>query len=206
MKVIVGLGNPGRVYANSRHNVGFRCLNHFAKRHGLSFDRSQARSRLALGKVAGEELVLAKPRTFMNLCGQAVAPLVGNFGVSPANLVVIYDDLDLPLGRIRIRERGSSGGHKGMKSIIDLLGSRDFPRIRVGIGCPEEAGMKESDAASYVLGDFAPQERPAIEEVTARVADALDCILSQGIAAAMNRYNSPVWPDCFPRFSQMWEQ
>lgn len=194
MKLIVGLGNPGRLYANNRHNVGFQCLNWFARSQGISLAQRRARARLGVGEIAGAKVILAKPRTFMNLSGQAVAALVAKFGVSPADLLVIYDDLDLPLGKIRIRQRGGSGGHNGMKSIIAHLGSRDFPRIRVGIAPLQEdeatAIPKEATKTpEYVLSDFTPQEKPVIKEVCAKVADAISCLLTEGIAAAMNKYN-----------------
>ena len=192
MKLIVGLGNPGRIYADNRHNLGFQCLNTFARRHGISLDRVKARSRVGAGEVAGERVVLARPRTFMNLSGEAVAALLPAFSASPHDLVVIHDDLDLPLGMIRIRERGGSGGHNGVKSIISSLGSQDFARIRVGIAPAGDAEAEQkAEAIEYVLGDFTPEERPRLKEVCARAADALYCLLEEGITAAMNRYNRP---------------
>jgi PTH1 family peptidyl-tRNA hydrolase len=130
-----------------------------------------------------KRVVLAKPRTFMNLSGQAVSRLVRQFNVPLEDLVVICDDLDLPLGKVRIRQRGGSAGHKGMESISDSLGSQDFPRIRVGIGRPD------GDEISYVLSDFTAEEKDVVKEAVAEVADALYCILTEGIEAAMNRYN-----------------
>ena len=183
MKLIVGLGNPGRVYVNNRHNVGFRCINYFARAHRIPIRERRARARLGIGEVAGKRVVLAKTRTYMNLSGQAVSRLVRHFTVPLEDLVVICDDLDLPLGKVRIRERGGSGGHKGMESIIDSLGSQDFPRIRVGIGRPD------GDEISYVLSDFTAGEREVVKEAVAKVAEALHCILTEGIEAAMNRYN-----------------
>jgi len=183
MKLIVGLGNPGRIYVNNRHNVGIRCINYFARVHRIPVRERRARAKLGIGEVAGKRVVLAKTRTYMNLSGQAVSRLVRHFTVPLEDLVVICDDLDLPLGKVRIRERGGSGGHKGMESIIDSLGSQDFPRIRVGIGRPD------GDEISYVLSDFNAAEREVVKEAVAKVADALHCILTEGIEAAMNRYN-----------------
>jgi len=183
MKLIVGLGNPGRAYANSRHNVGFRCVSHFARLNRISLARHQQRARVGAGVVAGTGVVVAKPRTFMNLSGEAVARLAHRFGVPLEDLVVIHDDMDLPLGKVRIRLRGSSAGHNGIQSIIDSMGSRDFARIRVGIGRPD------GDEVSYVLSDFTAAEKGAIEEAIATVSDAIRCILAEGIEAAMNRYN-----------------
>jgi len=192
MKLIVGLGNPGKAYAHNRHNVGFQCLNYFARLHSIRFDHRQCRARVGIGEVSGEKLLLAKPFTFVNLSGQAVACLVRKHKVPLSNLLVIYDDLDLPLGKIRLRQSGGSGGHKGMNSIISALGSEDFPRIRVGIGRPQAEGKPSNDEdliVSYVLSDFSPQEEAIIKPVIARAADAIDCFLSQGIEAAMNRFN-----------------
>jgi PTH1 family peptidyl-tRNA hydrolase len=191
MKLIVGSGNPGKAYAHNRHNVGFRCLNYFAKHHSISFDRRQCQARIGIGEVEGETLLLAKPRTFVNLSGKAVGCLVRKHDIPLSNLVVIYDDLDLPLGKIRLRQSGGSGGHKGMESIIAALGSEDFARIRVGIGRPqvEERSNNEDAVVNHVLSDFSPQEDKAVKAVIATVAEAVDCFLSRGIEAAMSRFN-----------------
>jgi len=191
MKLIVGLGNPGKTYAHNRHNVGFRCLNYFARLHSIRFDHRQCHARVGLTKIRGERLLLAKPRAFVNLSGKSVAGLVHKHDIPLSTLLVIYDDLDLPLGRIRLRQSGSSAGHKGMNSIISALGSEDFPRIRVGIGRPqgEKQSISEDAIVNYVLSDFSPQEEAAIKPVIAKVAEALDCFLTQGIEAAMNKFN-----------------
>ena len=191
MKLIVGLGNPGKTYARNRHNIGFECLNHFARLHSVRFDRRQCQARVGIGKVRGEKLLLAKPGTFVNLSGQSVAGLVHKYAIPLSDLLVIYDDLDLPLGKIRLRQSGSSGGHKGMNSIISALGRKDFPRIRVGIGRRqvEEQSISEDAIVSYVLSDFSPQEEATIKPVIAKVAEAIDCFLTQGIEAAMSKFN-----------------
>jgi len=191
MKLIVGLGNPGKTYARNRHNVGFQCLNHFARLHSIAFDRRQCQARVGIGKIRGEKLLLARPGTFVNLSGKSVACLVRKHNIPLIDLLVIYDDLDLPLGRIRLRQSGSSGGHKGMNSIISALGSEDFSRIRVGIGRPqpEKQSMSEDVVVSYVLSDFSPEEEAIIKPVTAGVSEAIDCFLAQGIKAAMNKFN-----------------
>jgi PTH1 family peptidyl-tRNA hydrolase len=191
MKLIVGLGNPGKTYAHNRHNVGFQCLNYFARFYSIRFDRRQCQARVGLGEVRGEKLLLAKPQTFVNLSGQSVACLVHKHHISLSDLLVIYDDLDLPLGKIRVRQSGSSGGHKGMNSIISTLGSEDFPRIRVGIGRPQTEGQSISEDAivNYVLNDFTPQEEAIIKSVIAQVSEAIDCFLTQGIEAAMSKFN-----------------
>jgi PTH1 family peptidyl-tRNA hydrolase len=186
--VIVGLGNPGEEYAKTRHNLGFQSVNELARRHGLTFDDKRAKARIAAGQIAGQRVALARPFTYMNLIGQAVVGLCQWYKVDTArDLLVIYDDLDLPFGVLRLRERGSAGTHNGMKSVIGQLGSQIFPRIRVGIG----QGPPGRDAASYVLGRFTREEEAALPDIHARVADAVETILREGFTAAMNRYNGP---------------
>ncbi len=190
MKLIVGLGNPGRIHAHNRHNVGFMCLSHFARTQAISFDRKQGRARVGTGVVAGSKVVVARPQTYMNLSGQSVDRLVKRFNIDLANLVVIHDDLDLPLGKIRIRHGGGSGGHKGIDSIITHLNSEDFTRLRVGIGRPATAeGISEADIVAYVLTDFTPDEKQTIAQVVPRVSDAILCLVTEGLTPAMNRYN-----------------
>ena len=191
MKLIVGLGNPGKVYAHNRHNIGFHCLNYFAKRHSIRFDRRQCNSRIGVGEVAGNKLLLAKPYTFVNLSGKAVECLTHKHDIPLSDLLIIYDDLDLPLGRVRIRQGGGSGGHKGMKSIISAVESGNFPRIRVGIGRPQvdELSGDEDVIVSYVLGGFSPQEEEIIESAIATVAEALDYFLNHGVEATMSKFN-----------------
>jgi len=192
MKLIVGLGNPGRHYVNNRHNAGFKCVDLFAREHGISLTQRGARSKLGTGEVANTRIVVAKPQTFMNLSGEAVSALARRYKLSSKDILVIYDDLDLPLGKIRIREKGSSGGHNGLKSIISRLGTQDFPRIRVGISPAEgsdNAAAPEVDAIEHVLSDFTDAEKTVMREVYLRVAAAIECVLSEGLAAAMNKYN-----------------
>jgi PTH1 family peptidyl-tRNA hydrolase len=183
-KLIVGLGNPGRKYAYNRHNVGFQCLDRLAQAHGLSFTQRRAKASLALGEIADVRVVLAKPLTYMNHSGQAVRPLLSFYKLSLEDILVIHDDLDLPLGTTRLRPEGGSGGHKGMRSIIEALGSQAFPRLRVGIGRPPG-----NDAVSYVLSDFTADEQITLESVYERVVAAVELFLREGIEAAMNAYN-----------------
>lgn len=183
--LIVGLGNPGPEYARHRHNAGFQCLERLAEAHGLSFDRLQHKARVALGTIAGADVILAKPLSFMNLSGQPVRSLVHHYRIPFSRLLVIHDDLDLPLGTIRLRPQGGSGGHRGMTSVIEALGSRDFPRLRVGIGRPPP-GLDPTD---HVLSDFTTGELPVIEGVYERVVAAVACFLTDGIEVAMSRYN-----------------
>jgi PTH1 family peptidyl-tRNA hydrolase len=191
MTLIVGLGNPGKTYSRNRHNVGFQCLNHFARLHSIHFYHRQCQARVGIGKMSGEKLVLARPGTFMNVSGKSVACLVNKHRIALSDLLVIHDDLDLPPGKIRLRQSGSSGGHKGMNSIIAALRSEDFPRIRVGIGRPqgERQSMSEDAVVSYVLSDFSRQEEAIIKPVIARVSEAIDCFLTEGMTAAMNKFN-----------------
>ncbi len=193
-KVIVGLGNPGTQYARSRHNVGFLCLDRLASLHRLSFNQRYAHSDVATGRIDGVEAVLAKPRTYMNLSGNAVLGLLARHRVKPADLIVIYDDMDLPLGKIRLRGSGSAGGHKGMLSIIGCIGTQEFTRIRVGIGRPGEIAMEDGTegrgAIHHVLGPFRPDELPVLEEALERAIEALGVVLSRGLVAAMNVFNA----------------
>ena len=189
MKLIVGLGNPGRGYANNRHNLGFMCLSHFARAQGIKLDKKQGKARIGTGEVAGNPVVVARPQTYMNLSGQAVSLLVRRYDVSFDNLIVIHDDLDLPLGKIRIRQGGSSGGHKGIDSIITCLKSPDFLRLRVGIGRTAAAEPSEDDIIAYVLSDFTPDEKQTVARVIPMVSEAIYCLITEGLTAAMNRYN-----------------
>jgi PTH1 family peptidyl-tRNA hydrolase len=191
MKLIVGLGNPGKIYAHNRHNVGFQCLNYFARLHSIRFDHRQCRARVGIGELGDEKLLLAKPRTFVNLSGKSVACLVHKHDIPLSDLLLIYDDLDLPLCKMRLRQSGSSGGHKGMNSIISALGSEDFPRIRVGIGRPQAEGqpINEDAIVNYVLSDFSPREEIVIKPVIIEVAEAIDFFINEGIVATMSKFN-----------------
>lgn len=183
--LVVGLGNPGRRYGRNRHNVGFQCVDHVARAHGLTFDKRRNRGRLALGEIEGRAVILLKPQTFMNESGRSVAPVSRFYRVPTKRLLVIFDELDLPLGSVRLRPKGGSGGHKGMHSVIAQLGSREFPRVRIGIGRPPG----RMDPADYVLQDFRDDERPVIEEVHDWVVGAVESWLRDGVEIAMTRYN-----------------
>lgn len=212
MKLIVGLGNPGKQYEHNRHNVGFQIVDLLAERHGLRFDVKQGKAKAALGSVTvpvGVEqvalapepgaplvsrpllqtvrVVLGKPQTFMNLAGPSVAALLRFYKIVPTDLLVIYDELDLPLGTLRLRPAGGAGGHNGIKSIIGALGSGDFSRLRLGIDRPPG----RMDPAAYVLQDFSPQQETLIAPARVRAVDACQHWLAYGITAAMNAYNMP---------------
>lgn len=180
--MIVGLGNPGRAYAHTKHNVGFDIIDILAKKRKARILSRQSRALVGSFENFGEQILLVKPQTYMNESGQSVGDLVRKHKMDPDDVLVVYDDMDLPLGKIRIRMRGSSGGHKGMKSIISHLHSEDFPRMRIGIG-------RSGEAIDHVLSRFNRKDRQIIEVTIQQAADALDMILEEGIEAAMNMYN-----------------
>lgn len=192
MKLIVGLGNPGADYARTRHNIGFDSLSHFARRYKIPLDVKLGHARTGRGEIQKVPVILARPYTFMNRSGGAVRALRDKFNIAPADIIVIHDDMDLPLGKLRIRLDGSSAGHKGIESIVSELGSRDFIRIRIGIGHPangEEETRDEKEVIDYVLTHFAPEEKPVVDEVIAHVGNALLTLLTEGLETAMNRFN-----------------
>lgn len=189
MKLIVGLGNPGQSYANNRHNIGFICLRYFARTQGIKLDQKKALARIGQGTVAGNKIVLARPQTFMNNSGQSVSRLLRIFRANPKDLLVIHDDLDLPLAKIRLSFGSGSGGHKGINSIIQELGTQEFNRIRVGIGRPAKPNPTEEDIIAYVLSNFTPEEKQAINQVIPKVNEAILCLLTEGLTSAMNRFN-----------------
>ncbi len=178
----MGLGNPGRTYAHTKHNIGFDVLDEFAKRKNVRILGRSHRALIGRFEHYGEEILLVKPQTFMNESGQAVSAIARKYNLEPDSFLVVYDDMDLPPGKIRIRPSGSSGGHKGMNSIIGHLHSQDFPRIRIGIG-------HQGEAIDHVLSRFSRKDRQMMDQVIKDAADALEMILEEGIEAAMNRYN-----------------
>jgi PTH1 family peptidyl-tRNA hydrolase len=183
--LIVGLGNPGPGYAHHRHNLGFKVVDRLAERLGARFNRREANALVALGTSDGVPIALAKPQTFMNRSGGAVRALARRYTRSPERLVVVYDEIDLPLGRLRIRKEGSHGGHNGMRDIISALGTQDFARIRLGVGRPP-AG---EDPAEYVLRPFTPDERPVAQAMIDAAVAAVERIVMDGLEPAMNEYN-----------------
>jgi PTH1 family peptidyl-tRNA hydrolase len=193
MKLIVGLGNPGFLYARNRHNIGFMCVRQLARAHAIRFDRKQGQARTGIGRIGGSRVVLARPQTYMNASGDSVAALTRKLDIAPADLIIIHDDLDLPVGKIRLRRGGGSGGHKGIESIVARLGSADFYRVRVGIGRPDDTGLapadKEAAVTAYVLSDFTKEEKKIIDKTIPEVGRAVSCLISEGITAAMNRFN-----------------
>lgn len=181
--MIAGLGNPGPEYADNRHNAGFQILDLLAEKHGLSFREMKFQGLFASGRIASQKVVLVKPLAYVNRSGQVLAPALKAYALPPQKLLVIYDDLDLPLGQIRIRPQGSAGGHKGMTSISQALKTEDIPRLRVGIGRPAQG----EDAETFVLSDFSLEEDRA--GVYERAVAAIEMLLAEGLLAAMNRFN-----------------
>ncbi len=194
MKLVVGLGNPGPEYADSRHNAGFRVVAELARRHGIALSRERRLlGRFGRGRVCGIETGLLEPHTYMNRSGEAVVAATTEFPLAElgSDLVVVYDDLDLPFGRLRIRPGGGAGGQKGLADIQNRLGRNDFPRLRVGIGRPPSG----DDPVDYVLAPFDAEQQAGLTEVLERAADAVEVILTDGVQLAMNRFNaSPAEP------------
>ena len=185
MRVIIGLGNPEDRYKGTRHNIGFETVNKLAFDYNISVTRSKHKGLIGTGSIAGVSVTLAKPQTYMNRSGDCVRAVLDFYKLTPAALIVIYDDVSLPLGEIRIRERGSAGGQKGMKDIIGQLGTDAFVRVRIGID-PKPDGW---DLADYVLSKFHPKEHEAMIEGVTRAGDAVVKVLTDGVVAAMNRFN-----------------
>lgn len=186
-KLIVGLGNPGAKYAATRHNVGWMALDAFARKHGVAVEKSGFHGvygEMRWGSAA-EKVILLKPLTFMNLSGRAIAPAVNFYKIAPSDMLVVYDELDLPPGTLRIREKGSAGGHNGMKSTIQELGSQDFPRLRLGIGRP----LPGWEVADWVLAPFGPDDAATIAQVIPRAVEAIEAFLTEGAVKAGTKYN-----------------
>ena len=197
MKLIIGLGNPGIEYQFTPHNAGFLALDRVAERCGVTIANRRSRALTAKARLAGQEVLLAKPETYMNLSGLSAAALVNELGITvpsasaTPDLIVIYDELDLPLGTIRIRERGSANGHNGVKSISGALGTEEWLRIRIGIGKPplEDGREIKAGGSDYLLTPMRKQELAVLDEVVDRVSSAVEVILTRGVCAAMNEFN-----------------
>lgn len=185
MKIIVGLGNPGLKYAGTRHNIGFAALTQLADRYHISLNKKELKSITGHGAIEGEKVVLAMPQTFMNLSGEAVQPLLHFYKCTADDLILLLDDVDLDPGRLRIRAKGSAGGHNGMKSIISCIGTEDFARVRIGVGKKPEGW----DLADHVLGRIPKEEFPLFREACEKAADAVRLIITDGVQKAQNMYN-----------------
>lgn len=185
MKVIVGLGNPGKEYENTKHNIGFLTLDRLSERLGISIKQIKHKALTGEGFVKGQKLMLVKPQTYMNLSGQCVREVMQYYKLEPENLIVIYDDLDIPIGTLRLRAKGSAGTHNGMKSIIYDIQEDGFPRVRVGIG-----GERKGNLANYVISGFRKEDIDTVETAVEKAADAVECWIDEGINAAMNKFNT----------------
>lgn len=185
MKLIVGLGNPGKQYAKTRHNIGFMVIDYLAEQLGINVDKIKFKSIIGEGHVGSEKVVLAKPQTYMNLSGEAVLDMVQWYKIKPEDILVIYDDMDLPTGKLRLRMQGSAGGHNGMKSIIYLIQTDKFPRLRVGIGKPDN----NMETANFVLGRFADKEAELVSQSVKKSMEAVLKVLETGVERAMNEVN-----------------
>ena len=184
MKVIIGLGNPGNRYDMTRHNIGAMTITRLSSLWGIALTRRNPHALVGQGVVDNQTVVLAKPRTFMNLSGEPVAYLVNRFRIPFEDLLIIYDDMDLPLGTTRIRPRGGNGGHNGMRSIIDVLRTQDVPRMRLGVGRSPVVS-----AISHVLSQFTEEEGPAVDHLLNRAVEAVACFVGEGVDEAMNKFN-----------------
>lgn len=188
MKLVAGLGNPGRQYAGTRHNVGFEVIDELAKRHRVGFEAAPADAMMGkMGKWRqdGDTVLLVKPLTFMNLSGVAVGQLMRYFKIDVADVLVICDDVNLPLGRLRVRGGGSDGGHNGLRSMAEQLGTTEYSRLRVGVG----RGDARRDLADHVLAGFAPEEQSGVNDAVTRAAEAVECWVLDGLAKTMNVFN-----------------
>lgn len=185
MYLIIGLGNPEEEYSKTRHNMGFNTINKLAKKYNIEINKNKFQGLYETATIEGQKVVLIKPQTYMNLSGNCVKEFVDFYKVDSDNVLVIYDDMDIEPGTIKIRKKGSAGGHNGMKSIIQMLRTEEFPRIRIGIGRPEHNG----DEINYVIGAIPDEEIPKLEEGTENAKEAIIEILKNGIDSAMNKFN-----------------
>ena len=185
MKIIVGLGNPGLKYAGTRHNMGFSTLIELSDRYNVQINRAECKALTGRTIIKGEKVLLAMPQTYMNLSGESVSQLLSYYKAAPEDLIIIYDDIDLDVGNVRIRAKGSAGGHNGMKNIIQMIGTEDFYRIKIGVGHKPEGW----DLADHVLSRFPEAELPDVRASVKCAADAVEEIIENGIASAMNKYS-----------------
>lgn len=190
MYVIVGLGNPGKKYENTKHNIGFITLDYLAEKNEIKINKIKHKALVGEGFISGQKVLLVKPQTFMNLSGNSVQEIVNYYKIDMQELVVVYDDIDIPMGTLRIRKKGSAGTHNGMRSIIYDIQSDQFPRVRIGIG-----GERKTDLASYVISNFDRETIAIMEDAVKRASDALECILGKGIDLAMGEYNIKPKPE-----------
>lgn len=190
--IIVGLGNPGPKYVDTRHNIGFKVVECLARRHGISLGEQRFKARLGSGVIAGRPVLLMQPQTFMNLSGESVQPAAAFYRLGPDAVVVIHDELDLPVGRLRLKVGGGHAGHNGLRSLDQHLPSKDYFRVRFGIARPPVAG---GEVSNWVLGGFPSAERPEVERSIEEAADAVECLLREGLIAAQGRFHAGEKPN-----------
>lgn len=184
MKLVVGLGNPGRKYKDTKHNAGFMVVDRLADKYNARLNKEEKKAVVAKERIKGEKVILAKPQTFMNKSGAAVQPLADYYNLDMDDILVIYDDLDLEIGQLKIKPKGGHGGHNGLRSVINRLSSKDFPRVRIGIGRPEHRSVKD-----YVLSKFSADERDEIDDTLTQGVKAAELFIADNLDKAMNKYN-----------------
>ena len=185
MYIIAGLGNPDLKYDRTRHNIGFRMIDALAEKHGISISEKKHKGLIGKGMIGGEKVILVKPLTYMNLSGDCIREAADYYKVEPEQIIVLFDDISLDVGKLRIRKKGSAGGHNGIKSIIASLGSDNFPRLKFGVGDKP----KNMDLADYVLGHFGKEDEETVNGKLGTVCDAVECMIKEGPEGAMNKYN-----------------
>lgn len=185
MKIIAGLGNPGREYEKTKHNVGFMTVDLLAERLGISVTRLKFKALIGDGRIGTEKVIIVKPQTYMNLSGDSIREIMNFYKLDPEDLIVIYDDIDIPVGTLRIRQKGSAGTHNGMRSVVSQLGSEAFPRVRVGIG-----SENRGDLVNYVISGFKGSDKDNVRQAIEKAADAVECMVREGVSMAMNKYNT----------------
>lgn len=185
MYLIVGLGNPGKEYENTRHNMGFKVLNKLSKKYNIPITKSKFNGKYGTGIIENEKVILLEPQTYMNLSGEAIRPMLDFYKVDYSNLLVIYDDIDVEPGKVKIRTKGGPGTHNGMKSVVKEIGTEEFPRIRVGIGRP----IRKDDEINYVIGAIPEEDLKRLDEGIEKAQKAVEEILRNGVDSAMNKYN-----------------
>ena len=186
MYLVAGLGNPEKKYDNTRHNIGFEALKVFCNNAGINLNKTKFKAIYGEGSIGGEKVIAALPQTYMNLSGESIGEIASFYKIPKENIIIVHDDISLELGRVRIREKGSAGGHNGLKSIISHLGGDVFCRIKIGVGAPSH---KDYDLADFVLGSFTKEEKTLLEPVLKNVSSAIECIIKESAAKAMNKYN-----------------
>ncbi len=186
MKLIAGLGNPGRDYAGTRHNIGFGVITRISDQYNIPLNSKEHKAVCGKGFIGGEKVILAQPQTYMNLSGESVRSIADYYKIEPEDIIIAFDDIDLEVGQLRVRRKGSAGGHNGIKSIIQHLGTNEFPRVKVGVGAKPEGG----DLVRHVLGRFSREDEKAMGEVLDLAVEAVELIVTEGVDAAMNRYNA----------------